>query len=57
MTDEGETCPAGSGREKHALGGWLGQDRLAINSLFVKKEGVGWDTCPAGSGRDWVRLG
>jgi len=33
---EGESCPAGLGRGKHALGGWLGQVWLAINALFVK---------------------
>jgi len=25
---EEETCPAGLGKEEHALGGWLGQVRL-----------------------------
>jgi len=32
---EGEKCPAGLGRGKHALQGWLGQVGLAINFLLV----------------------
>jgi len=34
-----ETCPAGLGSGKHALGGWLGQIRLAIKALSVKSGG------------------
>jgi len=40
--DEGETCPAGLKRGIYALGGWLGQVRLAINTLLIKR-GVGWE--------------
>jgi len=36
-TNEGETCPSGVRSGKHALGGWLGQVRLAINALLVKR--------------------
>jgi len=34
--NEGKTCPTGLRRGKHALKGWLGQFRLAINALFLK---------------------
>jgi len=33
---EGITCPAGLGRGKHSLGGWLDQGRLEINAPLVK---------------------
>jgi len=33
----------GQMRGKHALGGWLGQVWLAIQSLLVKRRGFGWD--------------
>jgi len=40
--DVGETSPAGLGRGKHALEGWLDQVRLGINALLVKRRDVGW---------------
>jgi len=50
---KGDTC----------LGGWLGQVKLAINALLVKRFFLRGNTCPAGSGRGimlgvavgWVR--
>jgi len=37
---EGETSSAGLGCGEHALGGWLGQVRLAINDRLVKRAKV-----------------
>jgi len=31
---KGETCPAGLGWGKHALGGWLGQVRLGKQQML-----------------------
>jgi len=53
-----ETCSAGLGSGKHALGGWLGQVRLAINTLLVKKGRlVGIDEGKHALGGCLVRLG
>jgi len=55
---EVETCSAGLGSGKHALGGWLGQVRLAINTLLVKKGRlVGIDEGKHALGGCLVRLG
>jgi len=35
---DGETCPAGLGRGKHALGGWLGQFSLGLFDQFVIRQ-------------------